>query len=97
MMMKRKLLSVGALSDFEIGRDKVIRDGNRTFVVDTQGAKKRVQVVSDVCTPEIEASMRKLPRERLREFRQLTLQTPYLSSEGKAERLRVFDELLAKL
>jgi len=92
----KKLLRPDQISDFQVGRDKVERRGNRTFVVDTSGNNAPVEVQHDAITPETEAKLRDLPTQRLEEFRTITEKTPYLSPEGKAERLKIFDELQGK-
>jgi hypothetical protein len=92
----KKLLGAQQIGDFEQGRDKVVRQGDRTFVVDTKGEHANIEVVSDVMTPENEANIRKLPVGKLAEYRQQTADTPYLSPEGKAERLRIFDEVMGR-
>lgn len=91
---QKKLLRPNQISDFRPGIDKVERRGDRTFVVDTQGQRAPVEVEHDALTPEIEANIRKLPKERIAEYRAQTARTPFLSAEGKAERLKIFDEVM---
>ncbi len=91
---KGKLLTPQQISDFRPGTDRVERRGDKTYVV-SGDEYAPVQVQHDALTPETEANLRKLPPERLEEFRSQTKETPYLSPEGKAERLKIFDELIA--
>jgi hypothetical protein len=84
----KKLLPANAISDFRPGVDRVERRGDKTFVVDGQGQYAPREVQSDRMTPEVEANMRKLtPTQREMAIRQ-TATTPYLSEEGRKERLR---------
>jgi hypothetical protein len=89
----KKLLPANAISDFRPGVDRVERRGDKTFVVDGQGQYAPREVQSDRMTPEVEASMRKLtPAQREMAIRQ-TATTPYLSEEGRKERLRFLRSL----
>jgi hypothetical protein len=95
MRNKRRLLSPQQISDFRPGIDRVDRINGKTFVTDTEGQRAAVEVRSDVLTPEVKANLLRLPRSRIAECRHITAACPYLSREGRAERLAVFDELEA--
>lgn len=82
------------ISDFRPGLDRVERRGNRTFVVDLEGQRAPVEVQHDALTEQTRANLYKLPLAKLGAYREITRATPYLSPEGKAERLAVFDERL---
>jgi len=90
----KRLLRPDQLSDFRPGIDRVERRGDRTFVVDSLGERAPVEVQSDVVIPEIETRLRAQrtqPALRNRAI-QAIRQTPFLSPEGKAERLRILEE-----
>src|SRR3990167_5561617 len=85
------LLSARNISDFEVGRDQVVRRGDQTFVIDTTGLRAETEVASDVMTPEFEANIAKLrPEQRVR-MTQEVRSSPYLSEEGRAERLAILE------
>jgi hypothetical protein len=92
----RKLLAVRNISDFEVGRDRVVREGNRTFVVDTQGQRARLEVQSDVMPPEWETRYREQTPIQRQFAHQSVESTPQLSAEGKQERLDVMDRVDAE-
>ncbi len=83
----RKLMTAGSVSDFEAGRDKVVREGDRTFIVDTRGERAKMEVQSDVFNEENKANLSKLNPSQLDRMKQEVQRTPYLSDEGKSERL----------
>jgi len=87
----RKLLSPQQISDFDIFRDKVIRRGEKTFVIDTTGQRADIEVVSDVITPEFEVNTKALTFEQRQRMIREVRQTPYLSEQGKEERLTVLE------
>lgn len=90
----KKLMTVRGISDFNPNVDKVVRRGDRTFVVKEHYADQ--EVVSDLITPEVESNIRQLPTERLSTNRQLTKFDASLSREGRDERLAIFDDEMAK-
>jgi hypothetical protein len=83
----KQLPSVNSISDFDVSKDKVVREGNRTFVVDTSGIRAKVEVQSDVITPEVIANINKLTPEQKLKMIQEVRNTYQLSPEGKKERL----------
>ena len=90
----RKLMSPQQISDFRPGIDKVVRRNGKTFIEGKDYAPQ--QVVSDAITPAVEANLRKLPQNKLAQYRQETANSPYLSPEGRAERLAILDDMMAK-
>ncbi|MFH1110977.1 MAG: hypothetical protein V1790_17530 [Planctomycetota bacterium] len=87
----KKLMRADQISDFEVGRDEVVREGDRAFVVDTRGERARTEVQSDVLTPQWHENLAKLtPQQRIK-MAEATRQSPYLSKEGKAERLALLE------
>lgn len=90
---KKKLLRADHVSDFRPGIDRVERhkDG-RCFVVDGHGHYAPQQVQSDVMTPEIAANLRGLGDRQRGVMHQFVMQTPFLSEEGRIERLQVLRE-----
>jgi len=93
---KKKLLDAGAISDFRPGTDIVIRDERgRCFVHDTQGFYADQEVKSDVLTDEwrenLETTWKTRPDWRIRMIL-ATVHTPFLSEEGRAERLAAIRE-----
>ena len=85
----RRLLTPGQISDFDPSTDIVVRESNRTFVVDKSGQRAKVEVQSDVITPEIVENLKKLTPEQKVKMAEAIKLTPYLSTEGKVERLAV--------
>jgi N12 class adenine-specific DNA methylase len=89
----KNLLEANAVADFQPGSDVVIRKGDQTFVHDTKGLHADIEVASDVLTPEYEANLHKLtPAQRTMAIN-ATKTTPYLSKEGRAERLDILQKL----
>lgn len=89
----RKLLPAQSIADFEVGRDKVERRGDRTFIVDVRGEHAPIEVQSDAITDEVRANLAKLRPDQLTRMEQETRQTPYLSEEGRQERLAAIADL----
>jgi GGDEF domain-containing protein/phospholipid N-methyltransferase len=85
-------LSADKLSDFQVGRDKVVREGNRTFVVDRSGSHARTEVQHDAITPEFKANADKLTPGQRERMIDSVKSTPYLSDEGRKERLEVLQQ-----
>ena len=85
----RRLLTAQAISDFRVGIDRVERRGNRTFVIDTSGERAPLEVAHDAVTPEVEANLAKLSETNRTKMVAAIQTTPYLSAEGKTERLRL--------
>ncbi len=83
----KALLPAEAISDFRPGTDKVVRRGDRCFVVDTDGLWADVEIQSDVLKPEYEANIDKLSPEQRRRMIEAVVRSPYLSDEGRFERL----------
>lgn len=94
---RRRLAAPQNISDFDPSRDVVIRRGDRTFVVDKRGEHAEVEVQSDVLTPEFRENIAKLnPQQRSRMAEEVR-GSRYLSSEGRAERLALLEELEGKV
>jgi hypothetical protein len=89
---KHTLLSARGISDFRIGVDKYIRRGKKCFVIDTEGIFGDTEVECDFITPEIEANIAKLTPEQRQFMIAAVRSSPFVTDEGKRERL----ELLAK-
>ena len=83
----KRLPEVRSISDFDTNSDRVERRGDRTFVVDTKGARAPTEVVSDKIGDENRANLRKLTPAQLDRMEGEIRSTPYLSREGKQERL----------
>ncbi len=92
----RKLLTADRLADFQVGRDKVVRRGESTFVVDTKGERADTQVVSDVLDKETVGNLQKLSGEIRDKAIVSTRSTPFLSDEGKRERLDVIRDVMLR-
>jgi len=90
--LKRGLLSAQQISDFRVGTDKVVREGGKTYVVDTEGIRAKIQVQSDILTPDVVANINKLSPEQKTKMLEAVQSTPYLSDEGRAERLALLKE-----
>jgi len=88
---ERRLVDAQRVSDFDLRTDKVVRRGDHTYIVDTSGHKADTQVASDVITPEIEDNLKKLTPEQKAKMRIAIQNTPFLSAEGKSERLAILD------
>lgn len=90
MKRQKRLMDASAISDFRVGVDKVVRRGSRCFVVasDTATAQyAETEVRSDVLTDEFRANFAKLtPAQRILMAEHIR-NTPYLSDEGRKERL----------
>jgi len=84
----RKLMAVGQISDFRVGTDKVVRRGDRTFIVDSEGQRAETEVQSDVMQPEHVENLRKLTPAQLDRMEQEIRNTHILSEEGRSERLK---------
>ncbi len=87
----KKLLLVQQISDFNPATDAVVRRGNRTFVVSKGGQRADIEVSSDILTPQVEANLRALTPEQSQRMALEIRRTPYLSKEGKAERLAILE------
>lgn len=94
--MKKILMEASQISDFQAGTDKVIRRGTRCFIVARDGATsqyKELEVRSDVLTDQHRANFAALnPVQRIRMYDAIK-RNPYLSDEGRAERLALFPEV----
>lgn len=82
------MIRADRLSDFEIGRDKMVRDGGRCFVIDLKGVRAKIEVENDIMTPEFEANITKLKYDQKHKMIEAIRHTPYLSEEGRMERLK---------
>jgi hypothetical protein len=86
--MAKKLLSADRISDFQPGIDTVIRKGKQCFIHHIKGEYADEEVKSDLITPEIIANLQKLSPEQKIKMIEAVRKTPYLSSEGRRERLQ---------
>ena len=83
----KKLLTPQQIADFDVSSDKVVRRGEKTFVIDTTGQRADIEVASDIITPEFEANITRLTHDQRAKMFGLIRSTPYLSDEGRIERL----------
>ena len=82
------------ISDFQVGKHKVIRRGDKAFVVDPSGEYADLEVENDVITQQWRDNIAKLTDKVLPGAIATTEQYPYLSDEGRRERLDLLrDEL----
>ncbi len=86
-MGKKKLLSANAVSDFRPGIDSMVRRGRKCYIVDRDGLYKEHEVVSDCLTLEIQEKFDKLSNKQAAVMFEVVLKTPYLSREGRMERV----------
>jgi 2'-5' RNA ligase len=84
-------LDAQQISDFDPSRDKVIRRDGRTFVIDTKGERAPTEVKSDLITDQWRVNFDKMTPEQRVKMTQVVRNTPYLSAEGKAERLAILE------
>ena len=82
------MIRADRISDFEIGRDKVVREGRRCFVIDLKGIRAKIEIEDDLITPEFEANITKLTNDQKHKMIEVIRHTPYLSDEGRMERLK---------
>ena len=88
-------ITAQGISDFRQGIDRVERRGDSAYVVDTEGQRAPVKVSGDVLGPEQAANLRKLNGAQLDRMAVEVESTPYLSAEGKKERLDFIRQLRA--
>ncbi|HUU12186.1 MAG TPA: hypothetical protein VM182_00585, partial [Terriglobia bacterium] len=91
----KTLLSADRISDFQIGRDRVERRGAKTFVVDTSGEHAPIEVKHDAMEQAHIENLKKLNPAQLDRMEGEIRGTPYLSREGKTERLDVIASMRA--
>ncbi len=84
------------ISDFEAGRDAVVRKEGKTFVIDTQGIRADTLVVSDELTQKTIGNLQKLSGEQRGQAIESIRRTPFLSEEGKRERLDVLRDIMIR-
>lgn len=84
---KSRLLRADQISDFDYSHEEVIRRGNKCFIVDHNGLFADQEVEYDGITPEYEANIAKLTPDQRKRMIEAVQHTPYLSKEGKQERL----------
>jgi hypothetical protein len=92
--MKKILMDASQISDFQVGVDRVIRRGNRCFIAQREGATAQyagMEVRSDVITDTIRANFAKLTPEQREKMHDAVFHSPYLSMEGRNERLALLD------
>jgi len=88
----RKLLPAKSISDFDLKSDIVVRRGERTFIVDQKGIRADVEVQSDVISADVKRNLANLTPEQQVKMAEEIRRTPYLSAEGKTERLTAIAE-----
>lgn len=89
----RRLVSAQDISDFRIGIDVVVREDGKTFVRDTQGKYADVEVLGDELTDERKANFDSVFDGSEAHVRGLMIairNTPFMSEEGRGERLQYF-------
>lgn len=78
------------INDFRPGIDLVKRDRDgRAWVIDGQGHYAPVEVAGDTMPANYADDLDKLPKGQVGRFYEAVRRSPYLSAEGKAERLSV--------
>jgi len=90
----KHLMDASQISDFQVGVDRVVRRGNRCFIVARDGATatyKELEVRSDVLTDTIRANFAKLTPEQREKMHDAVFHSPYLSMKGRNERLALLD------
>jgi hypothetical protein len=86
---KRGKLSAQGINDFRFGIDRVERQGDKAFVVDPDGLYAPVEVDGDFIPPSFADRISDLsPAQATAMFEAIRL-TPFLSREGKEERMRI--------
>lgn len=90
---KGRILSASAISDFRPTTDRVIREDGKTLVRDTRGEFADVEVTSDEFTPGNRANLEALPRGKFDIMEYVIERTPFLSAEGRRERLEAIAEI----
>ncbi len=86
MARRRKLFAHGVL-DFRPGIDRVVRRGKKAFVVDSQGLYEDREVDGDVMDAQFIEHAKTLTREQAGVLFTVIQSTPFLSPEGRSERL----------
>lgn len=86
---QRTLHPAVSISDLVSGRDEIVRIRGHCYVKDTWGSYAPKQVQSDVLTEEAAERFRRMTPELQRLFVRHVLYTPFLSVEGKQERLEL--------
>ncbi|MCX5671416.1 MAG: hypothetical protein NTU94_08880 [Planctomycetota bacterium] len=69
------------------------RRGNQAYVVDAEGQRAPVRIEGDFITPETEVNLRKLNPAQLDRMQSEIERTPYLSPEGKQERIALIEKI----
>ena len=88
-----KLLAAKNIADFRPGIDRVERRGDRTFVVSGAEEYAPVEVRSDVMPADFAERLRAMSPDVRAKMLEATRTTPFLSPEGRAERLAAFAAL----
>jgi hypothetical protein len=73
--------------DFRPGIDHVVRDGNEAHLVDRQGIYAPVKVDGDIIDDAMKARIAGYDEETATKMFAVTQQSPFLSPEGRRERL----------
>ena len=83
------------VNDFRPGIDRVERDATgRAWVVDGQGHYAPIEVWGDALPPDFAERVSGLTDDQRHKLYRATLGTPFLSEEGKTERLAILRPLL---
>lgn len=84
-----RVLPANAFSDFRMGIDRVVRHGDWCWIVPGDGPRsyEPAQVLSDKLTDDGRRKLEALTPEQRRIMARVIQGTPFLSSEGKQERL----------
>ena len=89
-------LTACQINDFRPGVDRVIRDPQgRAWVTDDQGCYAPIEVAGDKPPPGYSDTLKSLTQEKLWRIYWSILATPYLSEQGKEERLELIRPLLS--
>lgn len=86
---KKGTLSAQGINDFRFGIDRVERHGDKAFVVDSEGMYAPVEIDGDFMLPDYGDRIANLTPSQATTMYEATRLTPFLSREGKAERMQV--------
>ena len=94
--VKKSQLTADQISDFQKGVDQVVRKKDGTYVVSGTGQYKDTKIQSDVMDDRVKSNIDKLTDQQLSGAIRSVRDTPYLSREGKIERINYMRELQQK-
>lgn len=92
MRGRRKKLYATNILDFRPGTDRVERKGGVGYIVDPEGLYADVKIDGDVMAPDYGSKLTPL---QIVKMMRVVASTPYLSPEGKKERLETLATGLA--